>query len=144
MGYKLVKFNVIPEENEQIDAVIRVPKEPRSVIHGVVLDEHNKPMKDAVVKLLKECKGGSKRLEPLSHTFTDENGQFLFGPLCPHVKYIIKVWINDVKTREIVITPDECDNKCMGEEEKEHCDVLDEQIYERNHKKNKREMMDED
>jgi protocatechuate 3,4-dioxygenase beta subunit len=125
VGYKLVKFNVVPDENEQIDAIIKMPKEPRSVIHGVVLDECNKPMKDAVVKLLKEYKHDAKRLEPITHTFTDEHGQFLFGPLCPHEKYVIKVWINHVKIREIIIKPENCSNDCIrGNENKKDVSEL--------------------
>lgn len=121
MGYKLVKFQFTPEENEQIDAIIKVPKETRSVIHGVVLDECNKRQKDAVVKLFRVCKRNNKViLEPITHTFTDEHGQFLFGPLCPHVKYVVKVWVNHVKTREIVIKPENCDKDCIGEDSCDH------------------------
>lgn len=134
MGYKLVKFNVIPEENEQIDAIIKVPKEPRSVIHGVVLDDCNKPKKDAVVKLLKESKHDPKRLEPITHTFTDEHGQFLFGPLCPHVKYIVKVWINHVKTREIVIKPEDCDDDCIEDNEPKYKSKTSRQANEQENK----------
>jgi len=119
MGYKLTSFNFIPGENEQIEAVIKVPKEPRSVIHGIVKDYHNRVVKDAVVKLFKtehhhHPKGEHHHhncdLEPITHTFTDECGQFLFGPLDPNIKYVIKVWINHVKIRELVIKPDDgCD-----------------------------------
>lgn len=115
MGYKLVKFSVTPDENEQIHAVVKVPKESRSVIHGIVIDECNKPLKDAVVKLLKESKHDPKRLEAITHTFTDEHGQFLFGPLCPHVKYVIKVWVNHVKIRDLVIKPEPCEDDCIDE-----------------------------
>jgi hypothetical protein len=114
MGYKLIKFNVTPGENEQIDTIIKLPKEPRSVIHGVVLDEHNKPLKDAVVKLLKVKCPEKDHLEPLTHTFTDECGQFLFGPLCPHTKYLIKVWFNHSKTREFIFKADDCDQKPLN------------------------------
>lgn len=112
MGYRMVKFNVTPEENEQIDAVIKVPEETRSVFHGVVIDECNRPIHNAVVKLLTmDC--NNEHLEPITHTFTDKNGEFLFGPLCAHVKYVIKVWINNVKTREIVIRPEESEEECI-------------------------------
>jgi len=120
MGYKLVKFNVVPGENEQIDAIIKVPKEPRSIIHGVVLDEYNVPAKDAVVKLFKIIKQDDLRcLESVAHTFTDDCGQFLFGPLCPNVKYMIKVWINHVKTRELIIKPDSNNNPCKEDKDSE-------------------------
>ena len=38
--------------NEQIDAVVRLPKENRSCIFGTVLDECGLPVVDAVVELL--------------------------------------------------------------------------------------------
>jgi len=95
MGYKLTKFSIVPCENEQIDAVIKVCKENRSVFYGVVLDECDEPIEDAVVKLLEKDEDGC--LEPKYHTFTDEDGQFLFGPLNPGVEYVIKVWIKHEK-----------------------------------------------
>lgn len=114
MGARLVKFKFTPEENEQIEAVIKVPEENRSAIHGVVLDCRNKPVKNAVVKLL-IIKDPSKpnTICPITHTFTDEFGQFLFGPLCPNKCYIVKVWFNDVKVREIVIKQETCNDPCL-------------------------------
>jgi hypothetical protein len=114
MGARLVKFKVTPEENEQIEAVIKVPEEHRSVIHGVVLDYRNKVVKNAVVKLL-ILKDPSKpnSLCSITHTFTDEMGQFLFGPLCPNKCYVIKVWFNDVKIREVTVKPDQCEDACL-------------------------------
>lgn len=123
MGYKLIRFHVIPEENEQIDAKVKLHKEPRSVIHGVVVDEHNKPVKDAVVKLLRENCHDHHKLDPITHTFTDDCGQFLFGPLCPHVKYIVKVWHCHIKSREIIVEPEHCDEPCKCEDEcHDNCD----------------------
>jgi hypothetical protein len=131
MGYKLVKFNFVPGENEQIDAIIRVPKEPRSIIHGLVVDEHNKPLKDAVVKLYKQknC-DDNKSLEPLTHTFTDDNGNFIFGPLCPDIKYTIKIWVDHVKIKELIVKPHfhDCENdKDRNEEDDEHTRKLEDE-----------------
>jgi len=106
MGYKLTKFSIVPCENEQIDAVIKVYKENRSVVYGVVLDECDEPIEDAVVKLLKKDEDGC--LEPKYHTFTDEDGQFLFGPLNPGVEYVIKVWIKNEKSRMMIIHDEDC------------------------------------
>lgn len=104
MGARLVKFDFCPKENEQIDAVVRVPEEKRSVIHGVVKDWRDKVVKDAVVKLFEVItKGNTYSLKPVAHTFTDEWGQFLFGPLTPHKKYAIKVWFNEAKVRELIV-----------------------------------------
>ena len=47
--------------------------------------------------LLKEKKDGRKKRIPVSHTFTDEYGEFVFGPLCPGKKYAIDIWVNDVR-----------------------------------------------
>ncbi len=111
MGSRLVKFNVKPNENEQIEAIVKVPEEPRSVIHGIVKDHTGKIVKDAVVKLF-ELKHPPCNMKPLTHTFTDKCGQFLFGPLCPNKVYVIKVWIDNVKIRKIVIDDDNCEDEC--------------------------------
>jgi len=123
LGYKLVKFNFKPEENEQIEAIVKIPKEPRSVIHGVVKDSKNKIVKDAVVKLFELPNPGRPcKLVPLTYTFTDECGQFLFGPLCPNKHYVIKVWFTDVKIRRIVTNTEDkeeecfCENTCYDDE----------------------------
>ena len=82
--------------------MITLEEEHRSVIHGVVKDCNGKYIKDAVVKLFR-VKQASKdsELKPITHTFTDECGQFLFGPLKPCREYVIKVWVNDVKITRI-------------------------------------------
>lgn len=138
MGARLVRFNFIPKENEQIDAIIKIPEEKRSIIHGVVKDWCNKVVKDAVVKLFEvEGCGSSCILKPITHTFTDECGQFLFGPLCAHRKYTIKIWFNDIKVRELIITPEDncnCDDQHnnMNDNEFEHCfqvNTCEKEIY---------------
>lgn len=110
MGSRSVCFNFTPGENEQIETVIVIPEERRSIIHGIVKNHCHKVVKDAVVKLYESvvCHG-EHILKPLTHTFTDECGQFVFGPLWPCKNYVIKVWVNDVKIRELVIKPEECD-----------------------------------
>ncbi|HWT75562.1 MAG TPA: hypothetical protein VN258_12725 [Mobilitalea sp.] len=108
MGSRVVSFSFTPGENEQIETVIVIPEEHRSIIHGIVKNQCHKEIKDAVVKLY-ECVEHHEEhnLKPLTHTFTDECGQFVFGPLWPCKSYVIKVWINDVKVRELVIQPEE-------------------------------------
>ena len=116
LGARLVKFDFSPKENEQIEAIIKIPEEKRSVIHGVVKDCNNSIIKDAVVKLFEVIGSGhNSSLKPLTHTFTDDCGQFLFGPLCANKKYALKVWYDDVKIRELIITPDDedpCEEEC--------------------------------
>ena len=52
MSGRVSVCSICPKENEQIDAVIRINKERRSVIYGTILDENGDPVADAVVKLL--------------------------------------------------------------------------------------------
>ena len=33
----------------------------------------------------------------MSHTFTDEHGEFVFGPLCANKFYEIVIWVDEVK-----------------------------------------------
>lgn len=128
MGSRLVKYEFSPKENEQIEAIIKVPEETRSVIHGVVIDCRHKPIKDAVVKLLEVLPGNPCRMKPLTHTFTDSCGQFLFGPLYCNKKYALKVWYSDVKIRELIISPD-CDEHCDDCHSDDHSDDQ----YDKNH-----------
>jgi hypothetical protein len=135
MGARLVKFEFIPKENEQIETIVKVPEERRSVIHGIVKDWRNKIVKDAVVKLFEvSSTSNSYMLNPINHTFTDEHGQFLFGPLCPNKKYLIKVWFNDAKIRELLITPeapDDCDDE--QDESEYKCDEEQDHEKENDH-----------
>lgn len=117
MGARLVKFDFSPRENEQIDIVVNVPEDKRSVIHGIVKSCENYIIKDAVVKLFEVIENcNCSDLKPLTHTFTDDCGQFLFGPLCPGKVYAIKVWFNEVNRRELIISPeDNCSSFCLGQ-----------------------------
>lgn len=116
MSGRVSVCSICPKENEQIDAVIRISKEKRSVLYGRVVDECGRAVEDAVVKLLKvDQKNG--RIEPLTHTFTDKFGQFLLGPLCPCQKYIIKVYKDNVlKSYEQLSEGCYDSNWCIGQE----------------------------
>jgi len=96
-----MKFAVTPEGNERIEAVVTAPKEQRSVLHGTVYDMEGKRVQDAVVRLFE--KGGSA--SAALHAFTDENGEFIFGPLAAQKAYIAKVYVGGVKLREITVRP---------------------------------------
>ena len=101
MRYKLNKSEYNPGESEQIETTIVLEKETRSVIHGVVLDADKQPLQDAVVKLFEMSgKGTSCNLNPITHTFTDECGSFLFGPLPAKKHYVIKIWHDAVLMKQ--------------------------------------------
>ncbi|MFD3156300.1 carboxypeptidase regulatory-like domain-containing protein [Haloimpatiens sp. FM7330] len=114
MGAQLVKFKFTPKENQQIEALVKIPEEKRSVIHGTVIDRNNKPVKNAVVKLLllKDPKNPLS-ICSITHTFTDVYGQFLFGPLCPNKCYVIKIWYNDVDIKPLIVKPQPGDSYCL-------------------------------
>ncbi|MEG2354014.1 MAG: carboxypeptidase-like regulatory domain-containing protein [Clostridium sp.] len=115
MGYRSGDFKIHPTQNEQIEAVVKCPEDNRSVINGTVLNCQGKPVKDAVVKLFSisnPCDPLS--ICPITHTFTDEYGQFLFGPLCPGMNYLVKVWYNNVRLRPLVLEGKSPSNECLS------------------------------
>ncbi len=113
MSGKVAVCSVCPKENQQIEAVIKLPKEKRAVIHGTVLDCNGCPVADAVVKLL-QVVDGCKLPCPLTHTFTDQYGQFLLGPLCPNKKYRLKVYKDNIQVKYMPLDVDCYEGKCIG------------------------------
>ena len=98
---------------KQFDLDITIPEDNRGVIYGVVKDCCQEPVKDAVVKLIEViCDCGKEERRPVSHTFTDEDGEFVFGPLCPNRFYEIQIWVNRVKHCKIC-TKVEHDADCL-------------------------------
>ena len=83
------------EGGKQFDLDIKIDEDRRDVIYGIVKDSCDEPIKDAVVKLVEVTKHGKRK--PVSHTFTDKEGEFVFGPLCPDKKYEINIWANRVE-----------------------------------------------
>ena len=80
-----------------------------------------------------EFKYGKKEIKPVSHTFTDKEGEFVFGPLCADKKYAIQIWKDDVKHIKICVKTRtdlnclkgvdiDCGHKC----DHEKCDKCDE------------------
>lgn len=103
---------------KQFDLEIVLPEDSRDVIYGVVKDCYQDPICDAVVKLIEVC--GDER-KPVSHTFTDKDGEFVFGPLCPDKYYEVQVWVNRVKHVKICA---HCkhEGKCLKGVEMDQCD----------------------
>ena len=90
-----------------------LPEDNRSVIYGVVKDCCQEPIRDAVVKLVEVvCECGKEERRPVSHTFTDKEGEFVFGPLCPNRFYEIEIWVDRVRHCKIC-TKAERDGKCL-------------------------------
>lgn len=91
--------NGLIANGKQFDLDITLPEDSRDVVFGTIKNVFKEPIKDAVVKLIEIDfgKDGRKKRIPVSHTFTDEHGEFVFGPLCPGKKYAIDIWVNDVR-----------------------------------------------
>ncbi len=84
---------------KQYDIDIVLPEDNRNVIYGTIKNRYKEPIKNAVVKLVEIVreKDGRKKRIPVSHTFTDDDGEFVFGPLCPEKEYSINIWVNDIR-----------------------------------------------
>jgi hypothetical protein len=109
----IVNVDGIVASGKQFDLDIKLPEDNRSVIYGVVKDTYGDPIKDAVVKLIEivsEC-GKDERL-PVSHTFTNKEGEFVFGPLCVNRSYEIQIWVDQVKHCKIC-TEVKHEGKCL-------------------------------
>lgn len=113
MSGKVAVCSVCPKENQQIEAVIKLPVEKRACIHGTVLDANGNPVADAVVKLL-QVVDGCKLPCPLTHTFTDQYGQFLIGPLCPNRKYMLKIYKDNIQIKYMPLDVSCHEGKCIG------------------------------
>lgn len=102
----IVNVDGVIASGKQFDLDITLPKDTRNVIYGVIRDHHKEPVCDAVVKLIEVCKEhhGKEKRKPVSHTFTDKDGEFVFGPLCPDKNYEIQIWVNKVKHCKICAT----------------------------------------
>ena len=110
---------------KQYDLDIILPEDDREVIYGTVKDHHGRPIDDAVVKLVEVIRmDGREYRAPISHTFTDKEGDFTFGPLCPNRKYEIIIWANDVRHKRITVRPEK-DFDCLKGYIMPKCDLPD-------------------
>lgn len=109
---------------KQFDLDITLPEDNRDVIYGVVKDCFKEPVRDAVVKLVEiVCEHGKEERIPIGHTFTDKEGEFVFGPLCPGKVYAIQIWVNATKKIKICA---KChhEGKCLKGEKNDKCDCF--------------------
>ena len=109
---------------KQFDLDITLPEDNRDVIYGVIKDCFKEPVRDAVVKLTEivyDC--GKEERKPIGHTFTDKEGEFVFGPLCPDRHYAIQIWANTTKKIKICA---KChhEGKCLKGDKHDKCDCF--------------------
>ena len=109
---------------KQFDLDITLPEDNRDVIYGVVRNCFKEPVENAVVKLVEVvCDKGKDDRRPIGHTFTDKEGEFVFGPLCPGKQYAIQIWVNDTKKIKICA---KChhEGKCLKGDKHDKCDCF--------------------
>ena len=95
---KEIEIDGVISNGKQFDLDITLPEDNRDVIYGIVKDCYKDPVPDAVVKLIEVVKEYGKEIrKPVSHTITDKEGEFVFGPLCPNKTYEVQIWANSVK-----------------------------------------------
>lgn len=118
----VVKVDGFIEQGKQFDIEIVVPKDDRNVIYGVLKDDHGDVISDAVIKLIEIVqKFGEDERRPVSHTVSDKNGEFVFGPLCPDSSYEIQVWVDRVKHIKICADCPIRKKKCLKGTKLEPC-----------------------
>ena len=93
--------------NQQINAIARIENEDRCAILGTVVNNSGRAIADAVVVLLKVP-------TPITHTFTDRYGQFVFGPLCPNTTYMLKIYKDDINVDNINLICNCQVGSCLG------------------------------
>ncbi|MBR6033498.1 MAG: carboxypeptidase regulatory-like domain-containing protein [Clostridia bacterium] len=114
----IISVDGVIEKGKQFDIDIKLPEDDRNVIYGIIKDAYCDPIRDAVVKLI-EIDGHERK--PVSHTFTDKEGEFVFGPLCPDKIYELQVWANKVKHYKICAEAKR-EGKCLKGMDFKDCD----------------------
>jgi hypothetical protein len=95
----VAKFYFKPADGEHIETEVNVEPEKAAAICGTVRDRAGFLVEGALVLLFRS--GQERKL--VDRQFTDEEGQFFFGPIEGNVLYLIKVYKNSVKIRELEI-----------------------------------------
>ncbi len=97
-SHKNLKIDGFMQKGTQYDLDINLPEDNRDLIYGIIKDLHGNPVEDAAIKLVEVCYDfGGEELKPVSHTFSDKQGEFVFGPLCPDKNYSLQIWVDRVK-----------------------------------------------
>ena len=97
------KFYFRPARGEQVTTVIRPEEEASASICGVITDSREKAVDGALVLLFRSGEGAP---ELLARCVSDDDGHFMFGPLEPESLYLIKVFKNSTKLRQIEVRAD--------------------------------------
>ncbi len=99
------KFYFRPGRGEQTETTVTPVPDEKSAICGRVTDSRGAPVPDALVLLFDAAESAAPTL--LARFCTDEDGHFFFGPLESERLYMINLFKNTVKMRELEIVADE-------------------------------------
>lgn len=97
-----LKFAFTPARNERVEAVVTAPRQQCTIVHGTVYDMEGSRVREAVVRLF-VCT--DEKQEPVADTLTDDDGEFVFGPIEAERSYVIKVYAGGVTLREVTVRP---------------------------------------
>lgn len=101
-----IAFEFKSNLDEDIEFIINLPKKNKTIIDGFVKDNNNKIITGAFIKLYTVSKiHNSYSLHPLCVTYSDTYGYFLFGPVNIGENYLVEIWFNKKKIKELFINP---------------------------------------
>jgi protocatechuate 3,4-dioxygenase beta subunit len=100
----VAKFYFKPAEGEHVETTVKIEPEKAAAVCGTVRDKGGAAVEGALVLLFRPGQDKDKKL--VDRQFTDEEGQFSFGPIEGNALYLIKVYKNSVKIRELEIVAD--------------------------------------
>ena len=100
------KFFFRPARGEQVETTISPAQDDAAAICGRIVDSRGDPVENALVLLFRAGGQQSDPPELTGRFITDSDGHFLFGPLDGGTLYLIKVFKNNVKLRQLEIITD--------------------------------------
>ena len=100
-------FYVRPSAGEQVQTAVSLTADPRPALLGTVTDDTGNPVADALVVLTASGQTQPDRL--IGTEYTDEFGQFSFGPLEAGVLYQVRISRTEARLRTLEPKPAEAD-----------------------------------
>jgi len=95
----IYRFYVRPSGCEQVTANFTVPESGIGVLLGSVVNSDGKAVEGALTILFSPEDIGN----PLAMCIADSDGQFAFAPLEAEKLYLVKIFCNEFKLRELQV-----------------------------------------
>lgn len=92
-------FYVRPSAGEQVQTAVSLTADPRPALLGTVVGDDGKPLSDALVTVTASGKTQPDRI--IGAQYTDDLGQFSFGPLEAGTLYQVRVSQTAVRLRTL-------------------------------------------